>query len=354
MRDYLRGVKNFPIRVMPVTVCTMILFACVSLYSANFSKGEMDQQVSTLTRENQELQWNLIEDSILDSYVLSKSQAKVLSLEVERELTNEYSDMGELKAEFETDRFSDKFSDILKGVLHKDGRDNGSVITLVGTRDNLITLFANTDNHILNNIDSDKSIPWHSISEGTPNPELTDKAIQAVIKKDPGVIFTQRSLLPNGDIGKPSFMNMDSLKDIYYDHGIEGLYSITLLAAAYITEDGDIFGTPDNTFLQNNPNHKLVIVKTLNVGDIITRNKQVSSNVLNTMDSITELTRSQGTMNVYHSIIWCAFSFIISLYLIFVYNNEERRGLLGNKREENDNEETENTTEGGNDKEDER
>lgn len=330
MRDYLRGVKKFPIRIMPVTVCVMILFACLSLYSANFNRNETGQQVEILERERGNLEWSIIENNINVSYDLAKRDAKVLSLEVERELNAHYPDLLDLKNEFDTKQYSKEFNSILQSILYDSDQD----LTLVGTKDHLITMFANNNDHMFKKVSTDGIISWKKLSKETPNPKLTNKAIDALISKNNGIIFTLNRPTSSGFSENLNALNMDTLKSIYMKEGIQGLYSITLFAAAYITEDGDIFGTEDKTFLKSNDNHKLIIVKTVKLQDVIMEDRDVMGSALHTMYSITELTKMQGERNVYQSVIWCVFSFMISLYLIFVYNNEESRGLLGVRKED--------------------
>jgi hypothetical protein len=66
----------------------------------------------------------------------------------------------------------------------------------------------------------------------------------------------------------------EGLKEVFYKEGIEGLAGYVFTVPAYITEDGDIFGTPDIGPDGNvNPNYKIIVVQRFSIYDIISRQK---------------------------------------------------------------------------------
>ena len=64
-------------------------------------------------------------------------------------------------------------------------------------------------------------------------------------------------------------MRLESLERVFMTEGLEGLRSYIFLAPAYITEHGDIFGTPDYDENGFTNNHKLIVVQRFSVVDVI-------------------------------------------------------------------------------------
>ncbi len=60
MRDYFKGITEYPIRIIPLAVCGMILASAISLYVSIFEKNEMDERINALSEETVELEWSVI------------------------------------------------------------------------------------------------------------------------------------------------------------------------------------------------------------------------------------------------------------------------------------------------------
>jgi hypothetical protein len=76
------------------------------------------------------------------------------------------------------------------------------------------------------------------------------------------------------DHTKLTVPSKEGLKEVFYKEGIEGLAGYVFTVPAYITEDGDIFGTPDIGPDGNvNPNYKIIVVQRFSIYDIISRQK---------------------------------------------------------------------------------
>ena len=64
-----------------------------------------------------------------------------------------------------------------------------------------------------------------------------------------------------------------ALRDVFMKEGLDGLYGYTFLVPAYVTEDGDVFGTPDiSADGTKNFNHKFIVVQRYNIYDIMQNN----------------------------------------------------------------------------------
>lgn len=339
MRDYFKGITKFPVRLIPLVVCATILAAAVSIYITISEKTETDRKVEILQREATDLEWMFLEDLINDSYLQSKRDAKILALETEYSLRTNYPDLDILKEQFVTESYSVEFNQILRDVLYND-EVKESFLTLVGTEDNLITMFSNDENHMLKGLDSETVVSWSDVENMTPNPILTKKAIDSIMSKNNEVIFVQSTESDSAGLKNINDVNIDSLEKLFRTEGISALSNISLLSAAYITETGDIFGVDDTTLLKVNDTHKIVIVKAVNLRDVIRENKYTINHMVGTINDLTELTELQGEKKVLQGVLWSFILFLISLLMVAVYNSEEKKGHL---REEDSNE-------GGNDK----
>lgn len=329
MRDYFKGIAKYPVRIIPLAVCGMILAAALSIYITVFEKNEMYNRANILSNETQEMEWRILKGMIDDSYDSAKKDSKILALETEYSLRSNYPNLDELRVQLDTYSYSEKFNRILKGVLYEDQTiNNNSFLTLVGTKQHLITMFSNSDDHILKDINSDKIVTWSQVIEMSANPKLTKSAIKAIINKSSGLIFIQDERSRTGNAEKIKDVSIEELRKLYETDGLAGIENISLLAAAYITDTGDIFGVDDSTFLKNNDNHKIVIVKTVNLKDVIHENQDFIDQISQTMGNLSEETKAQGDRNTLQGILWTFILFILSLLLIAVYNSEEKKGHL--------------------------
>lgn len=331
MKGYFKGTSKLPIKLIPLTVLLLIVYTALSLYIANFSRTEMNQQVENFETEREDLEWMSIQAVIENSYALSKKESKILALEVEYALRTAYPNLTDLETQFDNSEFTTEFNSVLTSILSSRWSDTESMLTLVGTNEHLISMFSNNSDHILSSLNSESAISWSDVSELTPNSYLTNTAVSSIIKRSGGIIYTFESDI--GYDGNDINMSIRGLKKIYDEKGIEALRGVVLLAPAYITDNGDIFGTDDTNFLKNNNTHKIVIVKAVGLGEILHSNYDITEDLLKITDSIYSTTYSQGDRTVFISIIWAALSFLISLFLIRIYNTEEQKGHLCEKKD---------------------
>jgi hypothetical protein len=71
--------------------------------------------------------------------------------------------------------------------------------------------------------------------------------------------------------------SIEGLKNVYTKEGIEGLSGYVMLVPSYITETGDIFGTPDVSNDGNvNKTYKIVVVQRFSLYDIIKKHQLVT------------------------------------------------------------------------------
>lgn len=328
MRDYFKGIMKYPIRIIPLAVCGMILAASLSIYITISEKEQMIERVSILKEQKERLEWKVVEDIITDSFTNTKKDAKVLALETEYSLRANYSDLDVLEEQFDTYTYSEEFNHILEDVLYEDHLVNRSFLTLVGTEKHLITMFSNSKDHILKGINSDTVVDWSEIIEMNTNPALAKDSIDAIINKSKHLIFVQNKKSLTGNAEKIKSTNLSELEALYKSDGLDGIKNFSLLAPAYITDTGDLFGINDTTMLRENENHKMVIVKVINLEDVIKKNEDYINHVTSTIDNLSDAAKQQGDRNTLQGVLWSFILFLLSLLMIAVYNSEEKKGHL--------------------------
>lgn len=327
MREYFKDIRKHPVRFLPFAVCAMIITAALSIYMTIYNNNEMGKRTSEITSEMETLEWRMLSDIIVKGNTRAKQDAKIYALDIEYSIRSQYPNMLELQNEFKRGEYTKKFNSILKGVLDQGNKDN--FITLVGTEDYLITKFANTKNLLFSELDVEGTVSWEQVISMTPNQDLTKAAIEAVVNKSTDVIFTLDKNSKSGSVANSTkAISLDSLKKIYTSDGIEGLYNVSILAPAYITDTGDIFGIDDTTFLKNNKNHKLIVIRIINLKSLIDENRDIIDRTTDTLTDLYDTTVDQGGRNLLQSVLWTFIFFLLSLVLIAVYNKESCNGNL--------------------------
>lgn len=328
MLKYFKGAINFPLKLIPLAVCATILAAALSIYITTYQTNELYEMNAKIETSKQDVEWSAIEDMLSKEYTIAKKDIKYVAVSLEQSLRTNYPNLDVLQEQFINEEYSDGLNQIFRSILSDSYDETRETVTLIGTKDHVISMHSNTDKHILNGIDTSNNISWDEIAKITPNEKLTDHAIQSILKRDNKIIFTATDIETGEKNEWVSHSGVHSLQMIYEREGIEGLRGLSLLAAAYISDNGDIFGTEDKTFLKNNDNHKLIIVKTINVGDLLDENKLHMGKIIDTITVLSDTANSQGERSVIQSITWSFTLFILSLFMIAVYNSEARKGHL--------------------------
>ena len=328
MLKYFKGLMEFPLKFIPLAVCATILATALSIYITIYQTYDLREMTSRIRTDTQEIKWDAIEHMLQKEYLIAKKETETLAVTLEQALRSNYPNLDVLEEQFNNKVYSEELNQIFRSVITVSHDENRTSLVMVGTRDHLISIHANTDRHLFSLIDTSKNISWLELASLTPNEVLTKNAIQSVLTRYNKIIFTASDpnvMQASRTLTVPS---IDSLRMIYDQEGVEGLKGLTLLAPAYITKEGDIFGTDDRTFLKNNNNHKLIIVKTINVEELLDENKLFMDSITDTIKTLSDTANSQGERSVIQAISWSFTLFMLSLFMIAVYNSEARKGNL--------------------------
>ena len=254
------------------------------------------------------------------------SNAKTVATFIEKDLMQQ--DLDKMKAEMDKGNFSDEMCDIfqkysqgisLNGI---DNRKNGIVIM---TQEGVVEDFSYERA-------SDKKLrTWNEEIKRSWNKELEKDAIDKILNHTThSIIAMEKTNKGEKDHIKVSELTKETLKEIYYKEGIDGLKNYQFKCAAYITENGDIFAQEDFTHGVKNDNHKLIIVQEFNLYDQI---YNVSDDLLNVEDHINNsVYKSSHILNMIYIL---GVFFVTNIIILIFYFSHLYNYYTGNKDPEN-------------------
>jgi hypothetical protein len=242
------------------------VFHYVFFYYQTYQANDNINQVETMHKE---VEWSMIEGTLDFATHQAKTNADNVAKRVVEAIEKQYPDKSVLSDEFERGMYySPKFLSIISKEI--------SGHNMYGFDSNRNDIFVLSRNGIImdNNVEFHKAT-HRSIGEELNshyNHQLGYNAIDALLNKiKTDVIFYEpiSPYRPSGHkkVGTP---NKSTLRAVFEEEGIEGLAGYVMLVPSYITEDGDIFGTPDiSPDGIVNSNFKIVVVQRFSVYDII-------------------------------------------------------------------------------------
>lgn len=323
----LKKLKESTFKAIPVIVGMILLSAVINFYVAKQDTEKMKDYWHEMSIESKEVSWNTIETIIELSNQTARENSRVVAQRLDQKILSEYKDIDDLEDQFETGGFKSDFYKILKTNFY-DVEHNplfpSPYQTIVGFNGGVISIFSN-EGDIIRTPQTKEVLPWSSFYTLYPNQRSVESAIVSVKSKDSGVIIIQRDVVSSDRFVGDESVSMTDLKNIYDTGGVEALRDFNILAPAYIRDNGDIFGNDDKNFMKTTKNYKLFIIQSTNIGDVLDR-YQTDIDKQTTHLSTTEEYVSDY---IYHkniqTILWSFVLFIISVILIFIYNQESRR-----------------------------
>ena len=180
---------------------------------------------------------------------------------------------------------------------------------------------------------------WEIVVENSYNKELEQDAIEKLLNRNSGVIALESfNLTKNDNHIKIKELTYESLLEVFMEEGMNGLRNYQIFVPYYITDFGDIFGTPDIIHGTKVDNNKLIVVQEFNLYDQIINNHgelfddQQTKELINRYEDLLRLLYILGL-----TFIASMLGFII--YLCSVYNdminleNEEEKDTSLDEKE---------------------
>ena len=250
----------------------IMLFIVTGMFHYVFYNTEMDFHESQLrsVEENQKTAiWTLINMAIRDSNKIAKYNAEYVADNIVHDTLALYPQLKTLKAEVDVNGLSNSnlvkiiYQNISNGHLYDANSPYSLPFAMTSDNHVITTYLMNNSNSIVQTFDE--------YASNTFNKEMTMWCLDSIQKSAKiDVYITEMKSSPSSR--KIHFSTINILKSVYEEEGIAGLDRFTILTPAYITDDGDVFGTPDiNDNGVNIPNHKIIVVQCCNVGDLVNK-----------------------------------------------------------------------------------
>jgi hypothetical protein len=214
--------------------------------------------------------WYDIEGAITLASSAARLNAKNVADSISYKVEHEYPDINVLREEFDSGNYtSPKFTQIIidsikdKYLFDIPSRNND--IFVMYRNGIVVDMNVNKFNRVQRGITEESNSQF--------NPELAFNSLEAIISRDThyNLFFYEpqspEHVTDHNLITNPS---LEHLKEVYQKEGIEGLQSYNILVPVYITDDGDLFGTPDiGPDGSVNLNHKMIVVQRFSIYDIV-------------------------------------------------------------------------------------
>lgn len=296
----------------------------ISIFVVSGFKVGLKKCYSTTFKSYQEARWDAIQSNIESGIELGEFGLINSSNKIQQEVKSKL-DMDQLKHSLANNESYPEFDLILREALEKNvftrdssGMDQSRNSIFVITNGKVIANYSHNKDFLTANIDKGKTV-YDIINETSFNPELCIDALQKIENQYNDVIIWQRNEPQNESIPKYKEMSMTQLKEIFIEHGIDGLDSYEILIPVYITSYGNIFGehdTPDT--IENN--NKLILIQRLNIKDYLSK---YSPYALIDLD-IESLDENYNSLMTYTHIFECILYISIFCYITIVIGNLNR------------------------------
>ena len=256
-----------------IGILILIILAFVSVFHFILFNTEMDVLKNRLEenhRTHMLTKWRVVKTLLIDTDRMARLSAKNVAFKINDDIDEAYADKTVLKGELDADPIhpSTTFNAILLNSI------KNQYFLDIDNYDNSVTVISRK--HILADINPTKNVAInHSLDDDYRfygnNRELYQQALTQLMNQQHGhhLIFYEPYKNINPKHIVLSDMRMESLEHVFMTEGIEGLRSYVFLAPAYITEQGDIFGTPDYDENGFTNNHKLIVVQRFSIVDVI-------------------------------------------------------------------------------------
>lgn len=245
-----------------VIVVTTVLFMYSDL--SNTINTTFDNSISNSKDER----FNSIE--IFLNEISSKANGTVVTVtdEIQNSILLHYSDNLEaLKNQLNQKDYSVLASIIDPCIRNKflNGiKTNGNTI-FVANIEGIISDYSYSDSQYA--IDEKNTFrTWEQYINSSKNPDLALTAYENIVKNHESSLVIWESSTSKAHT-KYSYIDMDTLREIYKEYGLEELKNYEILVPKYITETGDIFGTLDIMQGIKQKNYKFIVIQRYNIYD---------------------------------------------------------------------------------------
>lgn len=303
-----------------ITIILILLFGLLNAYLTQAKISHTNDFYNETIKLNNKYNWNIINALLTEIQIEGTLQAKTAAYNIENELRENYSNLNDLYNDL--DKYDNEDTQLINIIsknidnkyLNNIKTDNMFVAMRWG-----IFYDKSLDNSIIN----EKLKTWEVVTNKYFDTELANEAINKILYKDTTSLIGWDTRIFNDGKEKIQTLDLNKLKELYDQYGLEGLKNIELLCPAYITENGDIFGIPDvNTHGKQNDNDKIIVIQRINLYEqIINRN----NDKISSLDNI-NIIKSEMNHSILLDKIYVIINIIILLILFIltscIYNHD--------------------------------
>lgn len=214
--------------------------------------------------------FNIIKTFINEMYTDTRLSTISISKDIEDKLNKAYPNLDTLKQEMDNDNYSN-LSNIIKSVVSDKYYkiDNQRNTIFVAT--NKYILYDYNYMYTLDSDSKDKHNTWQTYISKDYNKNLSKNAFSKLYGYPDDMVFIEPYKSNIKDHKYYDEININILKTIYENEGIEGLKGYELLVPAYIKDTEDIFGKQEIVEGKRQDTYRLIVVQRINLYDQITQ-----------------------------------------------------------------------------------
>lgn len=250
--------KNVLRKYLLMVAVLLLFFAggyrAYTLYSTYRS---YESEITTIEKRTHTNIHNVLKVVIEEAHDIIEYKTKMDSTTLHR-LMIESMGMDEIYNNIVNMNLGNEFIGILNNVFDLSETEDKVVIT-VGTKDYVFYTKSNIDSDKYDHIDTNSTyISWEEYYSHMDNPEVVKIAYEdLVMHRTEYVILRIDGVYPEG-----RYYTIDDVIMEYHKNGMKNMDKYYILTLGVITDSGDIFGEPDDNYMQQNPNvNKIYIYK---------------------------------------------------------------------------------------------
>ena len=321
-----------------LVLLALVISCSYSFIGYNRQINKIEQNTELAKQEFKEIRWDVIEHAIHAIQRIQKINSKLIALELRDEIKKEYPELDALKEVFKRGHHvDDKFNHIIIKTIHNEpliGEASNRNGVLIGFNDKVLY------NLIIpmNTFEND----WKFFIEKNYNKALASNLLNRVNSHNRDVILLEprEPRLPKDVIHREiAEYDLEVMKDIYLKEGAKGLSEYIIITPAFITDEGDIFGTPEyNEDGAKTNNHKIIVMSYTSLIDWVNAHQGVRLSYIQRMEKKILMQYENETRDLYYQSIQTIALHFVLIIVIFVFSKYlfHRETCIGEDREGED------------------
>ena len=330
--------KIKPKNLLGMIMTIILIFASSTILYRNILLTVTNNRDLTIM-ELKEKQFEMIWSSFMDFYEQAEKEVDVIASNIEDDIYSLSEDeLKQLSYDMDNNIFNQTYHNILISNIEDytfndiDNHQNGIVImNMNGYVEDFNYRRAETSSG--HEHTSHLYREWSYGLENAYNNELEEDAIDKLLNRTSGIIATESYNITHvKDHIMIEELTYNTLLNVYIEEGMKGLRSYQIFVPHYITNVGDIFGTPDISHGVKLDNHKIIVVLEFNLYDQLTTEYSADNNV--NIDNLTYRYDNLLRWLYIFGIVIIVAVVILILYLCSVYNELILKEEINNTNEE--------------------